>query len=82
MADIMLTDLVILLNQQIAYQEALTQKLFKIESLAEVALATKFPTELTQYHYLWTLSELVQDARQYSEQAFDLLLKNRKSYLH
>lgn len=85
MAASILNDLVLLLNQQIASQEILTQKLAKIEAFAEVILNTKFtpePIPTTQYNCGWILCDLIQEARLLSEQTFNMLLKNSKDYLH
>lgn len=65
-----LTDMMSLLNQQIATQEALANYLHKAKALTTVTLGINFLEydNVTLHDYLWTLSDLIEDASILSEE--------------
>ena len=73
-----LPDLKQIINQQLESRERLREYLSKATALMHVALENDFlrHPELVAYFYLWTLSDLLEQARDLNEQDLKLLRKN------
>ena len=60
----------VLINQQFKTQEALFERLSQANALASIALSEGFLNEERYriHNYLWVLSELIEEAKEFSEQ--------------
>ena len=67
-----------LINQQITSRQNLNKYLSKIKALSCVALQDSFLScpESVQHDYLWTLTDIVDEALELNEQWLSVLLKN------
>ncbi len=79
MADNSLTQLLTLINDQVDSHETLSEYLSKAEALAQVALGDDFfdHPDLTVHYYLWTLSDLLSQARILNEHLINVLMSHR-----
>jgi hypothetical protein len=78
MAIDMLTHLSSLLNRQIHSHETLNTYFSKIEALLEIAMGEDFLrcSESTAHDYLWTVNDLVEQAKGYNQDSLSSLLSN------
>ncbi|QLH42446.1 MAG: hypothetical protein HWD59_06830 [Coxiellaceae bacterium] len=77
MAEPRVADFIAALNQHIVFQETIAEHLSKIEALINVALDENFldQSQPTIHDYLWTVGDIVRQARGFSQLALDFLLK-------
>jgi hypothetical protein len=68
----------LLRNQQVEFKEKIQEYLLKAEALANVALNKELidQNQTIIYHYLWTLCDVINNAKYINEQALNILLKN------
>lgn len=81
MAEISVTQLLFLINQQIDIHEALDERFSKAEALLKVLLEGKFLnyTTVIIYYYLWTVSDIIEQGKMINAQALNALLNYRET---
>jgi hypothetical protein len=79
MASNSVNDLLCLINQQVEFQENLSEHLHKAEAMTHVALGDDFLDcpQLIAHYYIWVLSDIIVKAKMINEQSLDILLKQR-----
>ena len=80
MATNSLTDCALVIEEQLAAQEKLSEHLCKVEALACVTASDDFldykPSII--HAYLWALEDLITDAQKLNQQAIEALLKDSR----
>jgi hypothetical protein len=68
-----------LINQQIDYQEDLSEHLSKADALAKVALSNDFfdTSDEIKRNYFWALNDIIDSAKMINEQTLSLLFERK-----
>lgn len=83
MADNSLNEILVLINQQLHYQETLNNHLSKAEALAHVALCSDFldcPKSII-HDYLWILGDTIERAKASNTESLSALFKHSSQKL-
>lgn len=80
MAEIRVTDFHSLINQQVHFHESVLEYLLKAQALINVALgeSSLVCNDTLTYTYLWVLDDVVDNAKNTSEHALNMLLRTSK----
>jgi hypothetical protein len=81
MADNSLNHLSNLINQQIDYQDDLSDCLLKAEALSKVLLNNDFfdCSDEIKHNYFWALSDIIDSAKMINEKTLSLLFEKKKA---